>query len=192
MMHAMELPWERPNPEWQPVSRGALIAWLVFYALLLLQAARAPFGQYLLFDYVNFFAHEGGHFFFSWFGDTVMILGGTLAQLLVPILLATYFTWHRHTTAVAFCAFWFFENFLNVGTYMQDALLQTLPLTTDQEGHDWINLFARWDVLGQAHIIGRRTRMAGWAGMLASLAWFAWKARQGGASAANRARAAAG
>src|SRR5258707_167384 len=69
---------------WKPVSRGAGIAWLCFYALFLLYAFADRSG-FLILDYVNLIIHEGGHFFFSWFGNTIMILGGTLGELLVPL-----------------------------------------------------------------------------------------------------------
>src|SRR5438876_2134218 len=69
--------------EWKPVSRGAGIAWLCFYALFLLYAFTNRSG-FLFLDFVNLIIHEGGHFFFSWFGNTIVILGGTLGELLVP------------------------------------------------------------------------------------------------------------
>lgn len=159
------------------MSRAALAAWVVVYALMLLQAALANFGDYLLLDYVNFFAHEGGHFLFGWFGDTAMVLGGTLGQLLVPLLIACYFVWHRKTAAVAFTGFWLFENFLNIGTYMMDARIQTLSLTVDPEGHDWTILFASWNLLDRERQIGQFTRGIGWLGMFAVLAWFIWMAQ---------------
>src|SRR5271170_5878299 len=93
--------WE----EWKPVSRLAGGAWLVCYALFLIYAfANRP--NFLFVDFVNLIIHEGGHFFFSWFGYTITILGGTLGELLVPFLCALYFFFHRETTGFAFSAFW--------------------------------------------------------------------------------------
>jgi hypothetical protein len=45
-------------------------------AFLLYAAAHRT--GFLIIDYVNLIIHGGGHFFFSWFGHTIMILGGTL------------------------------------------------------------------------------------------------------------------
>jgi len=70
---------------WKPISRVAGIAWLSFYVLFLLYAFADRSG-FLFLDYVNLIIHEGCHFFFSWFGNTIMILGGTLGELLVPLL----------------------------------------------------------------------------------------------------------
>src|ERR1700756_202755 len=125
--------------DWKPVSRVSGIAWLCFYILFLIYALASSSG-FLILDYVNLIIHEGGHFFFSWFGYTIMILGGTLGELIVPLLCASYFFVHRETTAVAFCCFWFFENFLYIGTYMADARAEALPLVGSGE-HDWGILF---------------------------------------------------
>src|SRR5713101_8223202 len=160
--------------EWKPVSRPTGIAWIVFYLLFLLYAASDHSG-FLIIDYVNLIIHEGGHFFFSWFGYTIMILGGTLGELLVPFLCAAYFWWRRETTAVAFCSFWFFENFLYIGTYMADARAGVLPLVGSGE-HDWGILFGQWGLLLQDTRIGGTARLLGWLGMLAVCAWLAWQA----------------
>jgi hypothetical protein len=160
--------------EWKPVSRYAGIGWLVFYAAFLLYAfANRP--GFLILDNVNLMIHEGGHLFFSWCGYTIMILGGTLGELLAPLLCAAYFFWKREVTATAFCGFWFFENFLYIGTYMADARAVSLPLVGSGE-HDWETLFGQWGLLMQDQKIGGATRDLGWLGMLATVAWLAWHA----------------
>jgi hypothetical protein len=160
-------------PDWKPVSRVAGIGWLVFYTLFLLYALADRTG-FLIIDYVNLMVHEGGHFFFSWFGHTIMILGGTLGELLVPLLCAAYFWWKRETIAVAFCSFWFFENFLYIGTYMADARTSALPLVGSEES-DWTILFTQWEILTKDQQIGATTRALGWLGMFASMGWLAYR-----------------
>ncbi len=160
----------------EPVSRGVGIAWLCFYGLFLLYAFTNRSG-FLILDYVNLIIHEGGHFFFSWFGYTITILGGTLGELLVPFLCATYFFWKRETTGFAFCSFWFFENFPHIGTYMADARAAKLPLVGSDES-DWTILFGQWDLLMQDQTIGGIMRILGWLGMLATVAWLAFRLRQ--------------
>ncbi len=161
---------------WQPVSRGVLIAWLGFYGLFLIYAF-ASRGEFLLVDNVNLVTHEAGHFFFGWFGDTIGILGGTLGELLVPLLIGFYFFRQRHTTGVAFCAFWFFENFPYIGRYMADARTVSLPLVGSGD-HDWEILFTKWDLMIHDRAIGGATTLLGWLGMLASVAWLVWMARK--------------
>jgi hypothetical protein len=159
--------------EWKPISRMAGGIWLVCYFLFLVYAL-ADGTEFLFIDYVNLIIHEGGHFFFSWFGNTIMILGGTLGELLVPLLCGIYFFWQREITGTAFCGFWFFENFLYIGVYMADARAEALPLVGSGE-HDWATLFGQWGLLLQDRAIGATTRALGLAGMLATMAWLAWR-----------------
>ncbi len=172
--------FEERTEEWKKVSRGAGIAWIVFYLLFLAYALASRSG-FLFIDYVNLIIHEGGHFFFSWFGYTIMVLGGTLGELLVPLLCGAFFWWRRETTAVAFCSFWFFENFLYTGTYMADARAGVLPLVGSGE-HDWEILFGQWGMLLRDQQIGGITRGIGWMGMLATVAWLAWRTQKDAAA----------
>ena len=167
--------------EWKPVSRRALIAWLVFYGLFLLYALHAR-GGFLLIDQVNLIVHEGGHLLFGWLGSTLGLWGGTLLELLVPFALATYFAFQRHTPGAAFAAFFFFENFLYIGTYMADARSQGLPLVTvgDGEGggHDWFNIFSSLGLLEYDRTLGGSVRILGWLGMLGTVGWLIVRARR--------------
>lgn len=168
--------------EWKPVSRIAGIAWLCFYSLFLIYAlvahinASAANPEFLILDYVNLMIHEGGHFFFSWFGNTIMILGGTLGELLVPFLCALYFFWQRQPTGFAFSIFWFFENFPYIGTYMADARTASLPLVGSEES-DWTILFTQWGLLAQDQRIGAIMHILGYLGMLATMTWLAFRLR---------------
>jgi hypothetical protein len=170
--------------EWKPVSRVAGIAWLCFYALFLVYAFAAHSGPvltdqpgFLILDYVNLIIHEGGHFFFSWFGDTIHILGGTLGELIVPFLCAVYFFWQRESTGFAFSSFWFFENFPYIGTYMADARAGNLPLVGSDES-DWTILFGQWGLLLEDRKIGNIMHILGWLGMIATVAWLVWRIKQ--------------
>jgi hypothetical protein len=174
--------FEEQLGEWKAVSRGAGIAWLSMYGLFLLYAASNR-GGFLLIDFVNLMIHEAGHMIFIWGGYTLMILGGTLGELIVPLLCAAYFGWKREAPGCAFCGFWFFENFLYIGTYMADARAEALPLVGSGE-HDWNILFSQWGCLARDQKIGGITTVLGWMGMLAVTAWLAWRvewaARNGG------------
>jgi hypothetical protein len=170
--------------EWKPVPRGTGIAWLCVYALFLLYAYFDNSG-FLFPDYVNLIIHEGGHFFFSWFGHTIMILGGTLGELIVPLLCAAAFFWQREATGFAFSMFWFFENFPYIGTYMADARTASLPLVGSEES-DWTILFTQWGILAQDQKIGGIMRALGWLGMLATMGWLAYRTRHDAAAKSNR------
>src|SRR5262245_34291057 len=106
---------ENLKEDWKPASRGAAIGWVAFYSLFIIYAIGAH-GGFLLIDHVNLVVHEGGHLLFSWLGETLGLWGGTLLELIVPFVLAVYFTFRRHTTGTAFASFFYFENFLYIGT----------------------------------------------------------------------------
>jgi hypothetical protein len=175
-------PWLAEKDGWKPLSRPVATLALAFYALFLLYAAFDRSG-FLFLDYANLMIHEAGHPLFGifagenegGFGFTLMLLGGTLAELLVPLICASYFFFRREAAGVAFCGFWFFENFLYVGTYMADARALSLPLVGSGD-HDWELLFARWNILVHDQQIGHATRTLGWLGMLAAVCWFAFRA----------------
>jgi hypothetical protein len=156
---------------WKPISRVGGCFWLFAYALFLVYAWRDT-TSFLFPDFVNLMIHEAGHMFFSWGGHTVMLLGGTLGELIVPLACATAFFFQRQIYGFAFCLFWFFENFLYFGTYMADARTASLPLINSDES-DWTLLFGQWNILLYDQKIGDFFRLLGWAGMLAIMVWLA-------------------
>ncbi|HUL36004.1 MAG TPA: hypothetical protein VL128_19120 [Candidatus Eisenbacteria bacterium] len=168
----MEFSFPEPRP-WDRISRIAGLFWLAVFALFLLYALRNTSG-FLFPDFVNLMIHEAGHLFFSWGGHTIMLLGGTLGELLVPLLCGAYFYFHGQSLGFAFSSFWFFENFLYVGTYMKDARSQSLPLVNAEIG-DWTLLFGQWGILDHDLQIGHFVRVLGWLGLLATMAWLAWR-----------------
>src|SRR6202163_3858032 len=164
---------------WKPVSRPALVAWLIFYAGFLLYAFSAR-GGFLFIDNANLVVHEGGHNLFGWFGPTLGLWGGTLLQWLVPFLLAVYFFTERHTAGFAFCTFFFFENWLYTATYMADARVQVLPLVTTGGpvvvDHDFSAICAGLGVLNHDTQIAAVVRTLGWCRMLVCVDWLAIQA----------------
>jgi hypothetical protein len=167
--------------DWEPVSRVVFFGWLSFYAVLI---GNALLGGHLFqwFDLVFVPIHEGGHLLFRMFDEWIMVAGGTFLQLFVPFALAAYFAFRRQAPATAFCAFFFFEQFLPIAIYMADARSQELPLLTvgDSEDviHDWFYLFSHAGLLEHDTQIGGFFRLMGWIGMLGTVAWFSWRSWQ--------------
>ena len=165
--------------DWQPVSKPALVGWLIFYGLFLAYAATSQDG-FLIIDNVNLIVHESGHLLFGWLGPVMGLWGGTLMELLVPLLLCLYFVFSRQTAGAAFAAFFFFENFLYISVYMADARAQELPLVTvgdpDAGGHDWFNIFSSLGLLEKDTAIAGIVKALGWLGMLAMVGWLAYRA----------------
>jgi hypothetical protein len=172
---------EETDP-WKPVSRLAAFIALAFYALFLLYAATAR-GGFLFLDYANVAIHEAGHPLFGifageneiGFGYTLMILGGTLLELLIPFACVVVFFLRREVSGFAFSLFWFFENFLYIGHYMATARTMDIQLIGSGD-HDWEILFTHLNILVHDQQIGHSVQVLGWLGMLASVAWFAYRA----------------
>jgi hypothetical protein len=161
-----------PEDGLAPVSRAALTGWLAFYALFFIHAATNTTG-FLVIDHANLMFHEAGHAVFGWAGYYTQILGGTIGELLVPVLCALVFIRRGETTAVAATAFWTFENLLYIAAYMADARRSAIPLVGGDES-DWTILFTHWGVIQHDLTIAAWTRGIGWIGMLGTIGWLAW------------------
>lgn len=176
------LPFLEPlEDDWEPVHRAALGVACAFYFLFLYQAARGT-GVLLMIDLAFIPIHEGGHLLFRFFGEFLAVAGGTILQLAVPLMLATFFVFHRQILGTTLCVFFFFEQFLPVATYMADARAQELPLLTVGDGdyviHDWAYLFGRFGVLDHDTQVAHFVRVLGWLGMIATVAWMIWRSLQ--------------
>jgi len=163
---------------WQKVPLAALIVACAFYGLFLLQLAQGG-GFLQMIDLVFIPIHEGGHLLFRFCGEFIAVAGGTILQLAVPLMLAAWFLFHREVMGTAFCLFFFFEQFLPISIYMADARAMELPLLTvgdsDDVIHDWNYLFGKLGVLDHDTQIAHTVRVMGWLGMIATVAWMAWR-----------------
>jgi hypothetical protein len=133
-------------------------------------------------DLPNLVFHEAGHFLFMPFGRFMTVLGGSLTQVLVPIVCAVAFLRQENPFAAAVCAWWAGENLINLAPYIADARALRLPLLggatgAEVEGHDWEYLLGTLGWLHLDRTIGRATQVTGVAVMIASTAWAAYGAR---------------
>ncbi len=168
-------PLEEP---WAPMPRVALVAWVIFYAFVMIE--RVNHGSFPgLMDGVFVPIHEGGHLLFRMFGEFLCVAGGTFMQLFVPFALACSFAWRRQPQGVAFCLFFMFEQFFPIATYMADARRLDLPLLTVGDAeyviHDWEYLFGHLNVLQYDTTIASAMRTMGWLGMLGVCLWLVWR-----------------
>lgn len=123
--------------------------------------------------------HEAGHVIFMPFGHTLTVLGGTLAQWLMPLILAGALLLKNRDPFGAALALWLLGvSVMDAAPYMYDALQPQLMLlsgrTGEEGGHDWIELFSTWGLLPRAQAIGLATHKLGALLMLAALGWAAW------------------
>lgn len=122
--------------------------------------AEHPGGWTLGLDDLNLAIHETGHLVFSPLGEWPTVAGGTLFQLLVPLVFAGYF-WRkgdRHGATVPL--WWAGQNCFGIARYVSDARAQELPLVGGGE-HDWTWMLYELDVLHRELEIGRAVHGAG-------------------------------
>jgi hypothetical protein len=123
--------------------------------------------------------HEAGHVLFRPFGESMMFLGGTLGQLLLPAIIVVAFLWKNRDPFGAALGLWLLGvSLLDVAPYMYDGLDPRLVLlsghTGEDGGHDWIYLFKSMGLLQRAPFLGALTHKLGALVLLTALAWAAW------------------
>lgn len=118
-----------------------------------------------LFWGADFVFHEGGHIIWSLLGRFMSILGGSLNQVLVPMICTVQFLRQRQPASVSVGLYWTGQSLTEVATYVADADRRQLPLYGDVagtgEGHDWHNLLAPAGLLAWADTLGRLVYVVG-------------------------------
>jgi hypothetical protein len=117
-------------------------------------------GEYRWLDSLDLAIHETGHLLFGFAGETLMLLGGTLFQLLVPaaFVVALWRAGDRHGATIPL--WWMGQNCWNISVYVRDARAQELPLVGGGE-HDWAILLANWDWLNRDHALADAVHLLG-------------------------------
>jgi hypothetical protein len=122
----------------------------------------------------NLVFHEAGHVLFGFFGRFLTVLGGSLFQVVFPLVFAIAFLRQRNPFAAAVCTWWAGQNLLDVAPYIADARALRLVLLggrtgAEVEGHDWEYILG---YLGWSHLdvtIGLWTHRLGVVVMCASI-----------------------
>lgn len=125
---------------------------------------------------VNLPFHEAGHILFPPLGDFMTSLGGSLGQLLVPLLCAGAFLKRRNAFGASVALWWLGENFLDIAPYIGDARALQLVLLggrtgAEVEGHDWEAILTALGWLKHDHTLARASHGLGVLLMLTALAW---------------------
>jgi hypothetical protein len=113
--------------------------WIVSIFVLLVSAyLLLNRGTYMWIDNVDLVIHEAGHFFFIMFGRFIYTLGGTLMQIIIPLLIYSYFHKNGYRTGTQIALLWLGQNFINISVYAADARAKVLPLLGGKSVyHDW-------------------------------------------------------
>ncbi len=171
------------EPETNPFSFAGRI--LIFLAIFLWgwkfilapMKANDPGSSFL--HFVNLPFHEAGHIFFQFFGRWMMSLGGTLGQLLIPLIcLLVLLIKTRDPVGASVSLWWLGESFMDIAPYIKDARNQELLLlggVTGKEAdygyHDWEFILNERGLLRYDHALGSMAYGIGMLLMLISMAW---------------------
>jgi hypothetical protein len=127
----------------QILQAGTFLAVGVYF----LNSARSPFTWRFL-DGVDLIIHEAGHWVFMFFGEFLEIAGGSLFQVIVPLMFVVGFLLQQKYVSASFVLFWVGQSIINVSVYAGDAIAMQLPLLGGgQVIHDWNYLLTRLDLL---------------------------------------------
>jgi len=140
-------------------------ALLAVYGILLARDVT----EYCFLDRVDLVAHEAGHLLLSWFGEGLMVMGGTLGQLFVPSAFTVYFFLRRELYSAAVTFFWIGQNLFNISVYIKDAQAMALPLVTVGGGGDWNYMLSGLGLLRHDQAVGTMAYLLGLAVIIASV-----------------------
>ena len=128
---------------------------------------------------VNLPFHEAGHIIFKPFGVFITSLGGTLGQLLMPLVCMCVLLIRTRDPFGASVSFWWFgQNFLDIAPYINDARAGQLLLIGGNFGHsspygfhDWEFILTESGFLQYDHLLAKTSFIIGALIILLSLIW---------------------
>ncbi len=127
-------------------------------------------------DNVDLIIHEAGHVVFAPFGAFITAAGGSLLQVIVPLVFFGYFWWKGQKFSAAAMLLWTSVNFFNVAHYADDALKMRLPLLGGENSiHDWNYMLADKGWLREAPLIAGVINFLGFM-CIASAVFISWLA----------------
>jgi hypothetical protein len=126
----------------------------------------------------NLFIHEAGHIFFRPLGQFMTALGGSLTQLIIPLVFVLAFLIkNRDPFASSISLWWLGESLLDLVPYIRDARSLKLRLLSGVNGrhapdsHDWHFILRKLHWLKYDYLVATIANVIGIALMLCALAW---------------------
>ena len=127
---------------------------------------------------VNLVFHEAGHMIFMLFGRFMQVLGGTLGQLIMPlVVMGALVLKNRDNFGGSIGLWWFGQSLMDCAPYINDARdLQLMLLGggtgADRPGvHDWENILTTLGLLQHERSIAWMADALGSVTVMLALAW---------------------
>jgi hypothetical protein len=127
---------------------------------------------------VNLPFHEAGHMVFRIFGQFMMMLGGSLTQLLVPfICLVAFLVKTRDTFAASVSLWWLGQSLIDLAPYINDSRKLQLMLLGSVTGrdvedfHDWEFILRNIGLLEYDHLLAKTAHLSGALFIICALGW---------------------
>jgi hypothetical protein len=125
--------------------------------------------------------HEAGHVLFIPLGRFMTVLGGSLFQVLLPLVLMASFLFgfggsRRDNFAASLMLWWAAMSVIDVAPYIWDAYDPKMMLLggmtgAESDGHDWQNILGDLGLIRRAHLIAGIAHELGLMLMLVAYAW---------------------
>lgn len=128
---------------------------------------------------INLVFHEAGHVIFRLLGDFMAVLGGSMLQLLVPIIFLFSFIKAKDTFAASIMLWWFSQSMMDLVAYIDDAQRQEMWLLGGVQGkdmpgiHDWNNILSQLGLLKYDHFLAA---LVSWLAIFLMFLSFFWGA----------------
>lgn len=128
---------------------------------------------------INLPFHEAGHIIFSPFGSFMMSLGGSLTQVLIPLVCAVEFVRRDDWFGAMAGIWWAGQNLIDLGPYIADARALQLVLLggftgAQVEGHDWEAILTALGWLRYDRTLGYAAHWIGSLAMIGAIGYAAW------------------
>ena len=110
--------------------------------------------SFILLNWVNLLIHESGHPIFGILqNEFIQFMGGTIMQLLIPLICAFHFFRLKDFYSASIMLWWHGQNYFHIAPYIKDARSQILPLLGGGR-HDWAYMLGKTGLLEYDQDIG--------------------------------------
>lgn len=158
---------------------GRAILWLILAWLFVRFTTHSVASNYAgssFLHLVNLVFHEAGHILFGFLPRFFTVLGGSLTQVLIPLVVLVAFWRRRDFFAASVGLWWAGQNLVDLAPYINDARDLQLVLLggrtgAEVEGHDWEYLLQTLNLMTWDHRLARLAHAIGVLVMLGALVW---------------------